>query len=257
MFDDDLFAQQGVTGFGTPVLKLRTDFLKSLRAGPPQGEDDLTTAIVLARLVRSELEAYGTDGSERLSDSELELAQRVLRTVLHRLEINLSLPSRDFASFKSYWLKNGACGSWQARRDIIAKFFDPVHDELDRREEEGFRAVLAEGVSPRAATGWAKVGWTPRSDLLRTSCGLAGPGSSSQLTHAIGFTSRFLGGAKGNRTPDLLDANETTWALAAESCIDIATNPQVRRLALTVTKSCRKFYCGLAADWPSTGGSAS
>jgi hypothetical protein len=53
----------------------------------------------------------------------------------------------------------------------------------------------------------------------------------------------------GRATVDLLDANETTWALAATSCVGSATNPQVRRLAVTVEKSFRKFYCGLAADW--------
>jgi hypothetical protein len=54
----------------------------------------------------------------------------------------------------------------------------------------------------------------------------------------------------GDSNPDLLDANESTWALTAGSCDGRATNPQVRLLAVTVTKSCGKFCCGLAADWP-------
>ena len=59
--------------------------------------------------------------------------------------------------FKAYWLRNNASGSWQARRNIIAEFFDPVQDELDRREDAEFRAVLAEPVSPNTATGWGAV----------------------------------------------------------------------------------------------------
>ena len=53
--------------------------------GPLLGEDDLTSAIVLTRLVRSELEAFGTGGGERLSDRELELTQRTLRAVVYRM----------------------------------------------------------------------------------------------------------------------------------------------------------------------------
>lgn len=121
------------------------------------GEDDLTSAIVLTRVVRSELEAFGTGGGERLTDAQLEIAQRTLRAVLGRVGIDITLPWRNFTAFKTYWLQKGASGSWQARRDLIAASFDPVQDELDRQEEGEFRAVLAEAVSPRTATGWPKV----------------------------------------------------------------------------------------------------
>jgi hypothetical protein len=47
----------------------------------------------------------------------------------------------------------------------------------------------------------------------------------------------------------LLDANEITWTLTAESCDGCAMNPQVKRLTTTVAKNCSNFYCGLAADW--------
>jgi hypothetical protein len=108
-------------------------------------------------LVRSELEAYGTAGGERLTEEQIELAQRALRAVLERNSITLNLPWRNFSGFHSYWLKNDGFGSWQARRDLLDKFFDPVQEELDRLEEAQFRAVVAEAVSPHAATGWPKV----------------------------------------------------------------------------------------------------
>jgi hypothetical protein len=155
--DDDLFEETGVTGFGTPKLKLRTDLLNRLRAEPLRDDDDLTCAIVLTRLVRSELEAFGTGGGERLVAAELELVQRTLRAVLQRVGIDPSLPWRNFTGFKTYWLKNDASGSWQARRELIANIFDSVEDELDRQEEAEFRVVLADAVSPHAGTGWPKV----------------------------------------------------------------------------------------------------
>jgi hypothetical protein len=46
----------------------------------------LTSAIVLTRVVRTELEAFGTVGGERLDDHQVELAQRTLRAVLHHKE---------------------------------------------------------------------------------------------------------------------------------------------------------------------------
>jgi hypothetical protein len=160
--DDDLFevippAPDGDPWDHPPTVKLRTDLLDQCRAGPVAGHDDLSCAIVLTRLVRAELEAFGTGGGERLEDTEVALAQRTLRAVLQRLAIDLALPWRDFGGFRSYWLKNNASGSYQARRDLIEQFFGPVQDALDEREDVEIRAVLAEAVSPRPGTGWPKV----------------------------------------------------------------------------------------------------
>ena len=69
-------------GFACPSIRC-TAF--TLAAGPLLGEDDLTSAIVLTRPVQSELQAFGTGGSERLSDPELELTRRTLRAVLYRI----------------------------------------------------------------------------------------------------------------------------------------------------------------------------
>lgn len=88
---------------------------------------------------------------------QIGLAQRALSSTLSRVGIKLDLPWRDFATFRSYWLKDGCSGSWQARRDLLESFFGPVQLELDRQEEAQFRAVLAEAVSPHTKTGWPKV----------------------------------------------------------------------------------------------------
>jgi hypothetical protein len=106
------------------------------------------------------------------------------------------------------------------------------------------RWTRADGPRRSTAFGPHRVHWPARSfgndhEPDPSGAVLSGP------PMARGITS---GGAKGNRTPDLLDANETTWALAAPSCVGSTPKPQVKRLVLTVTKSCRKFYCGLAAD---------
>jgi hypothetical protein len=109
--DDDLFevippALDADPWDDPPTLKLRTGLLDQLRAGSVSGRDDLSSALALTRLVRAEPEAFGTGGGEKLGDAEIALAQRTLRAVLQRLGIDLTLPWRDFAGFRSYWLKN-------------------------------------------------------------------------------------------------------------------------------------------------------
>lgn len=135
---DDLFSEQDdVDPFGMPAA-LRADLLTSLRSGPLPDDDDLATAVSLTRLVHGELTAFGTDGHHRLTDEEIELAQRALRATLGRQGITLNLPWRDFNGFRSYWIQKDARGSWQARRDILAELFEPVFTELDRLEEAQF-----------------------------------------------------------------------------------------------------------------------
>lgn len=158
MRTDDLFAETGTRDpWGTPQVALDADLVASLRAGPLEGEDDLSAAIALTRLAHDEFEAYGTSGGERLTEDQIELVQRSLRATLERHDITLNLPWRNFSSLRTYWVQNDCKGSWQARRDLLGKFFGPVRDELDRLEEVQFRAVLAEAVSPHEGTGWQNV----------------------------------------------------------------------------------------------------
>lgn len=144
-------------GETTKARTLRVGLFTTLRAAPIPGDDDLETAITLTRLVHGELEAYGTGGDEQMSEEQIELAQRCLRAVLERHSIGMRLPWRNFAGFRTYWLQNEGYGSWQARREILDKFFRPVHEELDRLEEAAFHAVVAEPASPHTATGWPAV----------------------------------------------------------------------------------------------------
>lgn len=141
----------------TITTKLRKDLLNDLRAGPVAGTDDLDAAVALTHLVWDELSAFGTDGRNSLDDKEVAVAQRALTATLARIGITLSLPWRDFNTFKAHWLRNGCSGSWQARRDLLEQLFAPVQAELDRQEEAQFRAVNAEAVSPHTKTGWPKV----------------------------------------------------------------------------------------------------
>ncbi|MBA8823936.1 hypothetical protein FHX42_001265 [Saccharopolyspora lacisalsi] len=137
-------------------LKFDGTLVDAVRRGPTPDHDELEVAQGLTDLVHEELEAYGTHGRARLTDKESALAIRALHAVLKRLSITLELPFRDFTRFRSYWSRNGASGSWQARRDILETFFEPLVTQLTRMEEASLDE-LAEPVSPRRATGWSAV----------------------------------------------------------------------------------------------------
>src|SRR5262249_32890791 len=86
----------------------------------------------LLDLMESELVAYGTEGSNKLDDQQLTLAIRALEAVTRRLGMPLKLPFRNFTSFRSYWIRQGASGGggWQARRDLVDELLQPTRDQL-------------------------------------------------------------------------------------------------------------------------------
>ena len=134
-----------------------TDLVTALRKGPLPDRSDVEAAIALAELVHSELEAFGTGGGGSLSSNDdIGLAVIVLRSVTNRLGVSFELPYRNFATFYGYWKRNGAEGSWQARRDMLDEVFEPLHLELLRLEERTFDA-LADPISPRNQLGWPLV----------------------------------------------------------------------------------------------------
>lgn len=134
------------------------ELLISLRRGPAEAWDDRQLAVALARLAHDDLEAFGTGGGEQLNEAEMRDALLALRAVAKRIGLgDPDIPFRDYGTFKTYWLRNDAYGSWQARRDLLNAIFDPIHDRLIELETGELASSLAQPVSPRGRTGWAKV----------------------------------------------------------------------------------------------------
>jgi len=143
--------------WGAVVLKqgLNHELVQRAQDGT-LGERDLDVALSLTTFVHDEYQEFGTSGRNRLDDKDIAIAQRGLVAVLARVGIQLALPWRDFDKFKAYWLKHDGYGSWQARRGILAGFFDPVFEALENMYEGGTGGV-AEAISPHAVTGWPRV----------------------------------------------------------------------------------------------------
>ena len=160
MRPDDFFEDEVDVIFGSSVRRrrFRQGLARSLRGGPIEGTPDVEAAVALARLVHDDLEAYGTNGGEVLSEAEMREALLGLRAVVERLGIEgFNPPFRDYTTSRSYWLREGAYGSWQGRRDLLAGFFDELHNELMDLETKALTSSLAEPVSPRGRTGWLRV----------------------------------------------------------------------------------------------------
>jgi hypothetical protein len=114
----------------------------------------------LARLVHDELELFGTDGTEQLTNTQMRDALLTLRAVVDRLSIDgFEVPFRDFATFRTWWIRQGAAGSggWQARRNLLADIFEPLHDKLADLEQRALQSTLAQPVSAHGRTGWGAV----------------------------------------------------------------------------------------------------
>ena len=148
---DDFF-RDGANG-----ATLDVDLLRSLRTTTSPRYTDVEAAIALARLLHDQFLAYGTAGGESITDTGSREALRTLIALADRLGISFAPPYRDFGSFRSYWQTHDGHGSWQARRVMLFDLFEPLHVELEEREDASLRGDLAEPISPRGNTGWAAV----------------------------------------------------------------------------------------------------
>lgn len=168
MRPDDFFIDDDVPGaFGVPSRYLDVELLARLRRGPIPNREDIEVGVPLARLVHDDLERYGTSGDPEMTEQGIREALLALRAVVDRLGIaDFEVPFRDFGTFRSWWLKNDAYGSWQSRRDLLSGIFDSLHDRLADMEQQALTSSLVDPISPHARTGWSTVD-TEISELRR------------------------------------------------------------------------------------------
>jgi hypothetical protein len=115
-------------------------------------------AIALSQLVDSELKVYGTSGDTQLTNDQMRRSLLAMKAILSRLDISTSeITFRDFDTFRTWWVDNGAYGSWQGRRDLVNRLFDPIHNSLADLEQRSLTSQLADPISPHQRTGWPQV----------------------------------------------------------------------------------------------------
>jgi hypothetical protein len=138
-------------------LHFNLPLVQGLRRAPLQGVSDVEAGIALARLLHDEFQRYGTDGSQQVSDGDAREAMRTLVIITKRLGLRFEPPFLDLTGFRAYWGSHGGYGSWAARRSMLQALFDPVHAELELREDDAFHGDLAEPISPQRRIGWPDV----------------------------------------------------------------------------------------------------
>ena len=129
MYTEDFFQESSIDG--TNQVRLNEDLLRSILNNQVVGFSDVDVTEALVQLIRDELIAYGTDGSQLTDNDGVKQMIRTMKVVSKRIGIETSLPFRDYDTFRSYWVNNGAYGSWQARRDILNDLFEPIQSRIE------------------------------------------------------------------------------------------------------------------------------
>lgn len=133
---------------------LDRDRLTTLVSGPDPDEPDLDVAVALMDLVRDDLQLSGTSGDHKLDDAEMRLAIRALQRSTARIDQEFTLPFRDHATWRSYWIRMNASGSWQARRNLLSDLFDESYAALVSAQDRSLDASLSEAVTVHERLGW-------------------------------------------------------------------------------------------------------
>ena len=138
-FELDEHSTIDINGGYPPVYMLNEGMLDTLASEPLPLVTDTQVAEGLLELAHNELVGYGTDGSNELDDKQIALVIRALEAVTWRLGVPIKLPFRNFTTFRSYWIREGASGhgGWQARRDIVDELLDPIREQLTELRRGG------------------------------------------------------------------------------------------------------------------------
>ena len=158
MFFENISPGEDAADPGVGFSVLRDDLLEEFRKSPSSFANDLDISLDLLNILSSELEKYGTDRTNELSDMQIELVIKTLRSVLRRLGMGFELPFRNFTTFRMYWISQGMAGlgGWQARRKLIEVLLNPVRSGLDVLEENRLTKPLTSPISG-VITGWSDV----------------------------------------------------------------------------------------------------
>ena len=158
LVSSDFFTEDEVPVWGgSSKESLDTTWLERLRHQPDPEHSDVDVVVALMDLVHNDLLLSGTSGGEALSDQEMRVAIRTLQAVTERCGEAFKLPFRDHSSWRGYWGKRGARGSWQARRELLSELFDEATARFEAMQDQSLASALADSISPHEQLGWPAV----------------------------------------------------------------------------------------------------
>ena len=140
------------------TTQVNRELINLVRVGPLDGFDDVLIGERILELTRSEFEKYGTDRTNVFDNDDARNALSSLKACCMRLGITeIDFPFRDFTTFRSWWLKNGASYSWQARRDLLENVFNPLVKRFDNLMLGIPQRTLFEPLNFNSRTAWPKI----------------------------------------------------------------------------------------------------
>lgn len=140
------------------TFQVNRELINLVRIGPLDGFDDVLIGGRLLELTRSEFEKYGTDRTNVFDNDDARSALSSFKACCIRLGITeIDFPFRDFTTFRSWWLKNGASNSWQARRDLVENVFDPLVKRFDNLLLGISERTLFDPLNINSQSTWPKI----------------------------------------------------------------------------------------------------
>ena len=137
---------------------LDIDLLRQIRRGSIPQHPDEEVGLALTLLARREFTAYGTDSGNLITDEGSRDLVRTLAAVARRLGVDEFMPPfLDFPAFRTYWNQHEGYGSWQARRDMVVTWFEPLQERLEALEDASFVGELVDPVTAASRMGWPAV----------------------------------------------------------------------------------------------------
>lgn len=132
--------------------------LRQIGSGSLTNFDEVSVAIKMLRTVQDEFERFGTNGTQAFTNDDSREALLALQACCKRLGfVNFVWPFRDFSSFRSWWVSEGARGSWQARRDLLEGVFGEIAVALDHRFLEIQERQLVRPLNPEELATWPEI----------------------------------------------------------------------------------------------------
>lgn len=132
-------------GHARTTEEIDVDLLNAFGKASDPRHADTDVALALLDLVRDDLTLSGTGKDARVPDAQMRLAIRTLNKVMARAGYEFALPFRDHASWREWWIRQGARNSYQARRDLLHDLFDPAIQALERHAAALPRTPAAAG----------------------------------------------------------------------------------------------------------------
>lgn len=123
--------------------ELDTNRLAALISGPDPVHSDLAISLALMDLIRDDLTRSGTSGGQRITDVGMRLAIRALRRVTARTGIEFDLPFRDHTTWREWWIRKGAKGSYRKRRDLLHGLFDESYGALEEARDSELDGITS------------------------------------------------------------------------------------------------------------------